>query len=101
MSEYEERKKLWQEVSLWLRVRRIPLRIYDNLPDYRKNLLHKCICVPVQTTTYRQRGDLIRTLFGSAVAGRDSVDPIDSAGEMEQLLSPLTEQEKSDYLSKF
>jgi len=102
MSEYEEERKLWQEVRLWLGVRGIKLRIYDNLPDHLKNVLHKCICVPVQTTTDRQRGDLLRALLNVAV-GRDSVDPLDhmTAEERGRFLSPLTEKEKADYLSKF
>lgn len=98
---YEEEKKLRQEVRLWLRVREIELSIYYKLSEHLKNVLHKCICVPVQTTTDRQRRDLLRALSNVA-AGRD-FDPFDHmpAEEGERLLSPLTEKEKTDYLSKF
>lgn len=106
MSEYEEGKKLWQEVRLWLGVRLgvrgiILYRIYDNLPNHLKDVLHKCICVPVQTTTDKQREDLLRAL--SMAGGRDSVDSLDhmTAEERGRFLSPLTEKGETDYLSKF
>jgi len=102
MAEYEEEKKQWQEVSLWLRVRLgvrgISLyRIYDNLPNHLKDVLHKCICVPVQITTDSQRENLFRAL--NVAGGRDSVDPlVHMTEERDSFLSPLTEKEKADYL---
>jgi len=104
MSEYKERAKLWQEVSLWLIVRGFPHNriydIYDKLPNHLKSVLHKCICAPVQTTTDRQRGDLLRALLN--VAGRDSADPLDhmATEDKDRFLSPLIAKEKDDYLSK-
>ncbi len=103
-SKYQEEKKLWQEISLWLRFWKIPYRVYDNLPSHLKIVLHNCICMPVKLTTDRQRSDLLRMLFSSGiVAGRESVDLVEdiSAEYKERLLSPLTEKEKQDFLSKF
>ena len=99
---YKEEKKQWQEIRFWLGVRGINLSIYDKLPEHIKNVLHNCICVPVQTTTHRQRENLLRALQNVA-EGRDSVDSLDhmTAEERERLLSPPTEKEKDDYLSKF
>jgi len=103
---YKEEKKRWQDIRYWLAiklgVRGIRLTsIYDKLPKHIKDILHKCICVPVQTTTHRQREDLLKALQNSA--GRDTLDPLYHMPdeECDRLLSPPTEKEKEDYLSEF
>lgn len=103
---YEEEKKRWQYIRLWLGirlgVRGIELTsIYDKLPKHIKDILHSCICVPVQTTTHRQREDLLKALQNAA--GRDTLDPLDhmTDEERDRFLSPPTEKEIEDYLSKF
>ncbi len=106
MSKDQEEGKQWQAIRLWfpirLGVRGIALyRLYDKLSAHLKDILHKCICEPVQSTTDRQRGDLIEALLVSR--GKDSIDFLDymTAEEKGRLLSPLSEKEKTDYISKF
>ncbi len=106
MSKDQEEQKHWQEAKLWLPVRlgvrgMTPYRIYDKLSAHLKDILHKCICVPVQITTDRQREDLLRAL--SVSDGKDSIDSLDymTAEERGRFLSPLSEDEKTDYLAKF
>ena len=103
LSKYHEGKRLWQEISLWLRFWKIPYRVYDKLPGHLKIVLHNCICMPVKPTTDRQRRDLLRALYSSGiVVGRESVDYVEEISEYEErLLSPLTEEEKQDFISNF
>lgn len=98
---YKEEKKQWQDIRFWLGVRGIALDIYDKLPKHIKDVLHKCICVPAQTTTYRQREDLLKALQNAG--GRDTLDPLYymTGEERDRFLSPPTEKEEEDYLSKF
>lgn len=94
----------WQEISLWLKYWGFSYSQYDNLPNHLKEVLHNSICEPIKPTTDLQRRDLIRAIFSikSAVAGRESFEPIDLIMLDEQKkLRPLSEKEKKDFLSKY
>ena len=93
MSEHDDKGKCEPEVRLWLEKRGIPYEHYVNLPTFHKIVLHNCVCTPTQPTSYSQRRDLYRRLCSlGSIAGRYSIDPVDSMTD-EQLrtfLSPLT-----------
>jgi hypothetical protein len=100
ISEYEARKKQWQEVRYWTGIMGVPVEKYDGLSDYLKGILHKIICKPQQITTEAQKNDLFSALISGSISGREA-KYIDLSELRDKILRSVTEQEIKDYLSKF
>ncbi len=102
-TEKSEEGQIEREVRLWLRIRGFSYERYLKLSTYLKSVLRNLICLPTKTTTYEQRKDLYRELCLPDIAGKMTIDPLDSMTDEQrkEFFSPLTPSEKRSYFDKF
>jgi len=92
MLKHEDVEALEQQIRPWLEKMGITQQSYMNLLSYDKNLLHDVICGRIRPSA-RQRRDLYRKLCSpETIAGRDSMDPVDSMtdDDLTDFFRPLT-----------